>query len=62
MLLKINQEKKVSLKGSLQKVMPPILVYWPTMLEADGGSMAVEAEPSHQYSIPCVTDDSRGTV
>jgi len=35
------------------------------MSEADVGGMAVEIEPSHQYSITfcChATDDSRGTV
>jgi len=35
------------------------------MLEADIGGMAVEAEPSQQYSILlccCVTDGSRGAV
>ena len=35
------------------------------MSEVDVGSMAVEAEPSHQYSIMCccrVTDGSRGAV
>ena len=33
------------------KVMPPILLYWPAMSEVDVGGMALEAEPSHQYSI-----------
>jgi len=35
------------------------------MSAADGGGMAVEVEPSHQYSITfyyCVTDGNRGTV
>jgi len=47
------------------KEMPPILLCWPTMLEADAGGMAVGTEPSFQYSIPfccCVTDNSRGAV
>ena len=47
------------------KIMPPILLCWPAMTEADIGGMAVEAEPSHQYSIIfcChVTDGSRGAV
>ena len=47
------------------KVMPPILLCWPMTSEEDVGDVAVEAEPSHQYSIAfccCVTDDSRGTV
>jgi hypothetical protein len=30
------------------KVMPPILLCWPTMSEVDTGGMAVEDEPSHQ--------------
>ena len=44
--------------------MPPILLCWPMTSEADVGSMAVEAEPSHQYPIACccVTDGSRGAV
>jgi len=43
--------------------MPPILLCWPTVSEADVGCMAVEAEPSHQYSIKCccpVTDGAEG--
>ena len=43
------------------KLMPPILLHWPTALEA-GVGMAVEVELSHQYSIPfcChMTDGSR---
>ena len=30
------------------KVMPAILLYWPTKSEMNVGGMAVEAEPSHQ--------------
>jgi hypothetical protein len=30
------------------KVMPPILLCWPKILEADAGGMAVEAQPSGQ--------------
>jgi len=45
--------------------MPPILLCWATTSEADAGGTAVEAEPSHPYSVTCccrVTDGSRGTV
>jgi len=37
---------------------------WPMTSEVDVGGMAVEVEPSHQYSITCchVTDGSRGAV
>ena len=45
--------------------MPPILLRWPTTSEADDGDMAVEVEPSRQYSVTfcCrATDDSRGSV
>jgi len=45
------------------KVMSP--VSWPTKSEADGGGMAVEAEPSHQVSVTCCchgTDGSRGAL
>jgi len=31
--------------------MPPILLCWPTMSEADVGDMAAEVEPSRQYSV-----------
>jgi len=45
------------------KVMPPILFCWLTISKADVVSIAVEVQPSHQYSIMfgChVTDGSRG--
>jgi hypothetical protein len=45
--------------------MLPILLCWPTTSEADVGDMAVEDEPSRQYSVEfcCrATDNSRGTV
>ena len=41
-----------------------ILLCWPTA-EADASGMAVEVEPSHQYSVTCcchITDDSKGAV
>ena len=41
--------KKLHKRADL-KVMPVVLLYWHTMSEADGG-MAVEAEPSHQFSV-----------
>jgi len=47
------------------KAMPPISFWWPMMSEADAGGMAVEVEPSRQYSIMffcCATDSSRGAV
>jgi len=47
------------------KLMPPILLCWPMTSKADVGDMAVEAEPSCQYSVKfccCATDDSRGVV
>jgi len=47
------------------KVMPPVLLYWPTTSEVDVGGMAVEFEPSHKYPITfscCVTDRSRREV
>ena len=45
--------------------MPPISWWWPMMVEADDGGMAVEIEPFQQYSFTfccCVTDASRGAV
>ena len=51
--------------GAALKVMPPILLYWPTTLEVDIGGTAVEVEHSHQYSIAfccCVTDGSREAI
>ena len=47
------------------EVMTPVLLCRPVASEADVGGMAVEVEPSHQYSVPCcccVTDGSRGAV
>ena len=45
--------------------MPPILLCWPTSSEANVVGMAVQVEPSRQYSVKfrCrATDDSRGAV
>ena len=50
---------------STLKVMPPILLCWPVMSEVDVGGMAVQVEPSHQYSVTFryrVTDGSRGAA
>jgi hypothetical protein len=33
------------------KLMPPILLCWSMMSEVDVDNMAIEVEPSHQYSI-----------
>ena len=47
------------------EVMPPILLCWLTTSEVDIGDVAVEAEPSQQYSVSfCChgTDGSRGAV
>ena len=47
------------------KAMPLILFCWPTTSEADGGGVAAQADPSHQYfvmSCCCVTDGSGGAV
>ena len=47
------------------KLMPHILLCWPTPSEADIDGIAVKLEPSHQYSITScchVTDGSRGAV
>ena len=47
------------------KVMPPILLCTPMMLEVDVGGMAVEAEPFHQdFNTHCdhTADDSTGAV
>jgi hypothetical protein len=44
------------------KLMPPILLCWPTTSEANVIGMAVEIEPSRQYCVKfcCrATDDSR---
>ena len=50
---------------SAPKVMPLIILYWPTTTEADVCSMAVEAESSRYYSITfCyyLTDGLRGAA
>ena len=47
------------------KVLPPILLCWPMTSVVDVVSMAVEIEPSCQYSITfCghMTDGTRGAV
>ena len=47
------------------KLMPPLLLCWRTMSEADVGDVAVGVEPSHQYSVKfcChATDNSRRAV
>ena len=47
------------------KVMPPILLCWPTTSEANVVDMEVEVDPSRQYSVKfcCrATDDSRRAV
>jgi len=47
------------------KVMPPILLCWPTTSEVDIGMAVEEAESSCQYSAAfccCATDSSRGAV
>lgn len=44
------------------RVVPQILLRWLTVLEVDVGDVAVDADPSHQYSTTycCpVTDGSR---
>ena len=54
-----------SMTRAVPNVMPPILLCWPTMSEVDDAGMAVEVEPSHQYSVTfccCVTDGSRGAI
>ena len=50
---------------AVPKLMPPILLCWLTTSEANIVDMAVEVEPSSQYSVKfcCrATDDSRGAV
>ena len=57
--------KKGSTMRTVLKVVPPILLCWPTVSEVDIGVMAVEVEPSRQYSVPCccyATDGSRGAM
>jgi len=47
------------------KVMPPVLLYWPTMSEVDVDGMAVEDEHSCQHYITfccCATDGRRRAV
>ena len=40
--------------GAAEKAVSPIVLCWPMMSELDVGDMAVEVEPSHQYSITFV--------
>jgi len=60
----LNEEKFCNRRVAL-KLMTPILLCWPMMSEADVGDVAVEVEPSCQYSVKfcCrATDGSRGAV
>lgn len=47
------------------KIMPPMILCLSIISEADVGDVAVETEPSGQYSIAfccCAADGSRGAV
>jgi len=47
------------------KIIPPVLLCWPTTSKANGGGMVIEPEPSCLYSIMfhCrETGGSRGAV
>ena len=64
-ILNLFKQGYVTLLRACPKVTSPILLCQPTISEVDFGGMAVEAEPSCQYSITfcCyVTDGSRGAV
>jgi len=43
------------------KVIPPVLISWPSKSEADADGMAVEDEPSRQYPVTvcCHATDGR---
>jgi len=54
-----------SVLSTALKVLPPIILCWPSASEVDVGGMAVEVKPSHQHSVIfcChVTDGSREAV
>ena len=60
-----ENQKGLIITRAVPKIIPPILLCWPTTSGADVGSMAVEVNPSHQYStmICCrATDGSSGAV
>ena len=65
---RISSDKKIAAydyTGADPKVMPPILLCWPTTSEADGGGVAGDVKPSRRYSVPfCspMTDGSRGAA
>ena len=64
LILLLNLVPNIIMEVAL-KVMPPILLCCPTSSEVDVGVMAVETEPSHQYSITCccrVTNGSGGAA
>ena len=61
----MKQRLRMSCIRAGPKVMPRILLWWPTTSEVDVGEMAVEVEPSHQYPVTCcccATDGSRGAI
>jgi len=60
----LYQRRQNSMEAVL-KVLPPILLCWPTTSEMGVGGMTAEVEPSHRYSTAfCfyVTDGSSGTL
>ena len=60
----VRLSQRICARAAL-KILPPILLCWPTTSEVNVGGMAVEVEPSHQYPITCccyVTDGSRGAI
>jgi len=59
------KNKKYRGLRTILKELHPSLLCWHMMSEADVGGMAVDIEPSHQYSIThccCATEGSRGAV
>ena len=60
-LMKIAESISFYCARAALRIMPPILLHWPTTSEVNVDGTAVEIEPSHQYSIAfCyfVTDGS----
>ena len=51
----MNSMPPIFFMMAARKVIPPILLCWPTTSEADGGGMAIEAEPSQQHPVHFVT-------
>lgn len=53
-LMKIAESISFYCARAALRIMPPILLHWPTTSEVNVDGTAVESDPSHQYSLHVV--------